>query len=183
MGLDAWVHCDCFERGRLKTPPPEEIWPNLEPDGGLTFETSNDELWWRFETWRREEACEHPQMKLVDHRLGNIGLIALIRDQLWERQSEFPVLFGKVIYNGCHAGDFLGVEWLGDLEAEVDRLGTFSIKKTRVTRWMQSWWPAFGKWRTWKLPSERNRIFLVEFQSQMKELIAAAKSVGKPICF
>jgi hypothetical protein len=183
MGLDAWVHCDCFERGCLKTLPPLGVQPHLEPDGGLAFSTAVDDLWFQFETWLRDYACEHPQMKLVSHRLGNIGLVALIRHELAPRRSEFPILFEKIMYNGCHAGDFVGVELLPSLEAEIKMLGNHSVQKSRISQWIQSWCPIFGRWGWWKLPSERNQLFLDDFRRQMEELIHAAKSVNKPICF
>jgi hypothetical protein len=191
MGLDAWVHCDCFEKGRLKTPLPTGLKLLLEDAGGLYFQpdekikitTNRDELRMKFDLWRLEEACEHPRMKLIEHRLGNISLIGLLRHELSRLPGEYPVLLQKVIYSGSHAGDFLPIEFLPALELEVQKLQTHPVEKHKLTKRLQTWWPGFGRSQNWKLPSERTHRFLVYFQKQIEELIEAAMTVKKPICF
>jgi hypothetical protein len=183
MALDAWVHCDCFERGKLLNPPPAGVAPILEPDGSLSSGTTDENLWPAFENWRWSKACEHPQMKLVNHRLGNMGLVALLRNELSRAGGRFPLLLNKVLYNGIHCGDFLEVGVLPTLQDEVETIGSHSVDKSDATQLIQKIWPGFGKWSRWQLPSELRSMYLGYFQKQMIELISAAMTVHKPICF
>jgi hypothetical protein len=183
VALDACVYCDCFERGRLVNPPPFGIEPMLDKDGSLSFETADDSLWVTFENWRSSEACEHARMKLVDHRLGNIALVALLRAELSRDAESYPLLLGNVLYNGIHCGDFLPLEILPEVRDEVDRISRHMVEKSNLLRRLQNIWPSIGRGSRWQAPSERTSLYLQYFQKQMIELIDAAMIVGKPICF
>ena len=116
MGLNAWVFCDCYEMGKVKTPPPQ---PELVYVDTITGEVS---LRWEeegadqhsFYEWR-SAACAHgPIGCLVSHRLGNISSIGFLRELFQETPERFPTLLSKVVYNGSHGGDEL---MLADVEA------------------------------------------------------------------
>src|SRR5437660_3911627 len=83
MSLDACVYCDCFEKGRLREPPPVGVSLRVEPDGSLGRErddgTLESDLAW--DQWRERSACEHPGGALLRHHLGNISLIGFLRSQ------------------------------------------------------------------------------------------------------
>jgi hypothetical protein len=183
MALDARVYCDCFEKGRLLNPPPFGTAPVLEPDGSLSFDTADDNLWHEFEEWRSSAACEHPRMWLVSHRLGNIALVALLCAELSREPERFRLLLSKVLYNGVHGGDFLPVRVLGELRDEVDRISSHAVRESSLMRWFQKVWPGFGRGPRWQAPGEQTRLYLEYFQKQMIELIDAARMVEKPICF
>jgi hypothetical protein len=160
MGLDASVYCDCFERGRLKSAPPSGTLI-VDPSGSLEHHGSLDsveaELLW--DQWRLDQACEHSGGVLMHHYLGNIALIALLRSELNRDASRFPILLGKVFYNGTHCGDFLGTDMVPALKAEVEGLAKF------------------------KYSTEKAQEYMAYFQKQMLELISASISVNKPITF
>jgi len=161
MGLDARVYCDCYEKGRLREPPPPDVLVRLAPDGGIES-LRNDcpiEAMIQFDDWRQHRACEHQGGVMLHHRLGNIGTVALLRTELQQEASLFPILMNKVLYNGIHAGDYLPVDLIPPLEREVE-----SLARRRCN-------------------NRSSENFMKQFQTQMAELIAAAHAMSKPIVF
>jgi hypothetical protein len=161
MGLDAFVFCDCFEKGRLLNPPPAGVSLRVEPDGSLGRESDDgslagDLIW---DEWRESLACEHSSGMLLRHRLGNISLIGLLRSELKREPTRFPILLQKVVYSGSHGGDYLPVDVVRNLEVELQDLAHF------------------------KCSSKESDEFMSSFRLQMLELVAASLSVLKPIAF
>lgn len=161
MGLDAVVYCDCYEKGRLLEPPPAGSVLSVEPNGALgraeTGGTLESALEW--DCWYESRACEHQGGILIEHRLGNIALIGLLRTELERASEQFPILVTKVVYSGSHAGDFLPAEDIPALQKELDALSAFRCSNAQADR------------------------FMVEFRNQMSELAMVARLVGKPIAF
>src|SRR5258706_13110346 len=124
MGLDAFVYCDCYEKGRLREPPPSGVILCVEPDGALGREqdvgTLESDLAW--DDWRERRACEHRGGILRRHRLGNISEIGLLRAELQRGAERFPILVTKVVYSGSHAGAFLQVAEIPAVQRELDLL-------------------------------------------------------------
>ena len=161
MGLDAFVYCDCYEKGRLRESPPTGFSLSVEPDGGLGRAggagTLESDLAW--DIWREEQACEHLGGILLHHRLGNITLIGSLRSELQRAAERFPILLKQVVYSGSHAGDFLPVETIPILQIELKLLHEFRCNTRKTTS------------------------FMARFNTQMSELATTALSVGKPIAF
>lgn len=159
MGLDAGVYCNCFERGMLLTPPPPGCNLSVGPDGGLLPGSDDLEVEMAFDRWRMTAACEHEDGYLAWHHLGNIALVALLREELGQWPERFPMILSRVIYNGIHGGDMLTVTEVAQMFPEVEALaGVHSRTRDREQ-------------------------FLREFEAQMKELVATSMTVGKPIVF
>jgi hypothetical protein len=160
MGLDAYVFCDCFEKGGLVNAL-QSITLVVEPDGSLGYRgglgSLESELAW--DQWRENLACEHSDGVLMHQRLGSISLIEILRSELQTEASRFPILLGKVLYSGSHAGDFLAVDMVPSLKAEVEPLAGFKCSK-RTTQEV-----------------------MAQFRNQMSDLISASASVNKPIAF
>jgi hypothetical protein len=161
MGLDAVVYCDCYEKGRLRTPPPEGAMFDVAPDGLLVCDDDQMpfEAVLAFDQWQAFSACAHERGVLLHHRLGNISLVALLRSELQREPSYFPILLSKVLYSGTHCGDDLPIETMPALREELKLLAGF------------------------KCSTRKAADFMAHFGSQMSELAAAALSVGKPIVF
>jgi hypothetical protein len=161
MGLDAQVYCDCYEKGRLREPPPRDVSLRVELDGSLGRERDNgsleDDVAW--DEWREQRACEHHGGVLLHHRLGNISLIGLLRAELQREPGDFPLLLTKVLYSGSHCGDFLPVDSVLTLQQEVEALSGLRCSTPDADR------------------------FMAGFRAQMLELIAASLSVRMPIVF
>jgi hypothetical protein len=161
MSLDACVYCDCFEKGRLREPPPVGVALRLEPDGSLGREHDDgkleSDLAW--DQWRERLACEHPGGALLRHHLGNISLIGFLRSELQRAPFRFPILLTKVLYSGSHAGDYLTVERVPALQRELEDLANFRCNTREADG------------------------FMFEFRRQMSELVVASLSVSKPIVF
>jgi hypothetical protein len=121
MGLDAFVFCDCYERGRIKRFPPELGPLYIEPNGAVEPRSDDPEVLERFDAWR-EQACRHEDGMIAGDYLGNAGQVAQLHDALWRERKLFPVLLGKVIYSGTHCGDHLSLGGVAKLATELDRL-------------------------------------------------------------
>jgi hypothetical protein len=127
MGLDASVCCNCVREGKaIAHPFPEKL---VFDDGGqpaLNDGASTDD-WIKHDHWLAE-SCEHAGF-LVSVRLGNISMIAHVRELLGDLQRtnlRFPILLEKVVYNGIHSGDSIPTADVPPLLKEVDtvvRLG------------------------------------------------------------
>ncbi len=160
MGLDACVYCDCFEKGKLLSHPPVGFATQVEPDGSLGPGRDDYSLE-QILAWDQwcGRGCEHARGMLLHHRLGNIALIGSLRAELKREPERFPILLNKVVYSGSHAGDFLPVDTVKDLEKELEQLASF------------------------KCQSKKSDKFMAQFRLQMLELVAASLSVMKPIAF
>jgi hypothetical protein len=159
MGLDAFVYCDCFERGRLRTPPRPEWGVYVGEEGGRSPTTQDLDEQIAFDVWNSRDACEHENGVLLHHRLGNIALIGLFRYLLNAQVDRLPVIVKKIIYSGSHCGDSLSLEMVEQLRAEVEALAQVHDK------------------------DRKNEQFLRNFEQQLRELVEFSRTVGKPIVF
>ncbi len=159
MGLDATVYCDCYEIGKLGEPPPDPTSIYVAPDGSLACRSDDLETLIAFDQWLRERACEHKDGVLLHHYIGNIALVALLREELSERANEFPILLGKVVYDGVHAGDYLSQEDIKNALRELILLSEFTTA------------------------DDKRQLYVKNFYQQMRVLIESALSAGKPISF
>jgi hypothetical protein len=159
MGLDATVYCNCFETGRLKEIPPffETIF--VDNDGNLDCRSKDFETQLEFDQWLFYRACEHENGVLLHHRMGNIALVSLLRNELSRESEKFPVILQKILYNGIHAGDYLALDEVVKLKTELDELGGAAASDAR------------------------NKQFIDDFHEQLVELTNASLQVKKPISF
>jgi hypothetical protein len=159
MGLDAGVYCDCFERGRLRSPPPHGCTLSVDESGFLLCGSDDLDTQTAFDQWLVDQACEHENGLLVQHRIGNIGLVANLRAALQTDPDRFPVLLSRVLYNGTHCGDFIPATEVSQLLPEVEALAGIHCADTQMEHFMR------------------------EFEAQMQELVETSLAVGKPIVF
>ena len=159
MALDAHVCCDCFERGCLRSPPPLECSLSVADDGGLLCGSDDEDVQIAFDSWQRSEACEHKNGYLVNHRIGNIALVAALRAALSQWPEQFPVILSRVIYDGVHCGDFIPVADIPQLVPELETLSSVCSDDPDMEQ------------------------FLRDFEAQMRELVTASLASGKPIAF
>lgn len=161
MGLDAFVCCNCYETGNVKTPPPQPDLVYVDPTSGeilLRWEEKGADQN-RFLEWL-SSACEHgPFSRLVSHRLGNIARIGFLRRRFEETPERFPTLLSKVVYNGVHGGNVLTLPDVERVAAEMSAVHALSCS------------------------DDFDEEMLREFERQMLELIRGARSVSKPIVF
>lgn len=158
MGLDACVYCDCLERGALRSPPDDAWEVYVALDGMRDSRATDMDLLAAFDRWN-QFACEHEDGILLHHRIGNIALVATFRHLLQESGLAFPVMLEQVLYSGTHCGDWIHVEDLGQLEAEVAQLSQV------------------------RGDDAEEEAFMREFEAHMKELVATAMQLNKPIVF
>jgi hypothetical protein len=156
MGLDAVVYCSCFEQEKVRSPPPAPA--VVDTTGAVEAATTDADQLARFDRWRMD-SCNHEDGVLIHHYLGNIALVAVLRERLESMPQRFPLLLSRVLYNGTHAGDHLPVSLLASIADEVGAIDLVPPQNA----------------------DEEQR--LKHFQLQMLELLKAARDLGKPICF
>jgi hypothetical protein len=122
MGLDAHVRCRCIQDGIAKPHPfPNRLALDETIEPFLTGDSTQAE-WLIHDSWFAE-SCEHGGY-LLSERLGNITLIAHIRQFLRELQDDpsprFKILLTKVVFDGTHSGDWIPREQTAELLQEVD---------------------------------------------------------------
>lgn len=159
MSLAACVYCDCFERGRLRTPPPQSQHVFVAADGSLDTDATDLDAQLLFDQWCFGAACEHEYGVLLDHAIGNISLVAILREELSRHPDTFPILLHKILYDGIHCGDFLTLDDVSCLQRELEIL---------------AW-----------LPTQRqeNDDYLRDFHRKMSELVRTSLDIRKPIVF
>jgi hypothetical protein len=96
---------------------------------------------------------------LVQHRIGNIALVAELRAALQATPERFPMLLSRVLYNGTHCGDFIPTAEVPKLCREVEGLAGCRCAEPQMEQFMR------------------------EFEGQMRQLVGASLAVGKPIVF
>ena len=158
MALDAFVHCDCFERENLRSDPPRGMRLRVAPNGDITCEAPDESAWHAFTAWKLAKACLHQGMILVRHRLGSTAAIDRIRTELQKDALRFPILLEKVVYSGTHTCDWLPMNLLPSLTEELKHVNP-EPAHTPV--------------------ADAVRLFKI----QIAELIIAAQLARKPICF
>lgn len=161
MGLDACVYCNCFEPGKLRCPPPKNISLRVAPNGALDFDSSRLTMEERqeWDRWEHSFACEHKGGMLLQHRLGNISSIAIIRELLNTRKADFRLLLEQAVYNGTHGGDYISADKIPTLAKEISLITGM------------------------KCHSKDEAKFLDLFREQMHELTQVALAHSKPIAF
>jgi hypothetical protein len=159
VGLDAHVCCNCFERDQLRSSPPLGCKLSVCADGSLDCGSDDLNMQIAFDRWQQAQACEHEDGYLVAHYIGNVVLVASLRKELGRWPERFPMILSRVIYNGIHAGDFIPAAEVPQLSAEVEKLAAVPFTDHEMDR------------------------FIRRFEAQMRELVAAALRVGKPVVF
>jgi hypothetical protein len=159
MGLDATVYCDCFEKGRLREPPPPGCKLAVAADGSLLCGSDQLEVMVAFDRWLQSRACEHQDGVLIHHRIGNAALIACLRSELQSKAVSFPMLLSNVAYSGIHSGDFISIRDLVEMRSEIDALASLHCENAEA------------------------EALLRTFERQMCELIETARAIDKPISF
>ena len=91
MGLDAFVFCDCYEKGWLKRKPPDPDLVYVLPNGDLACRSKDSKVLERFDRWRGK-ACEHEAGMVAGDWLGNASMVGSIRNELCRRPRDFPTL-------------------------------------------------------------------------------------------
>jgi hypothetical protein len=136
MGLDAFVFCDCYEKGRIRRIPPEFGSLYVLPNGSLEPRSDDPDVLERFDAWR-VHACRHEEGMIAGDYLGNAGYIDWLWDAFWPIRKPFPVLLGKVIYCGTHTGDHLALRNVAKLAVELDRLKAYRISDKSLDKDLQ----------------------------------------------
>lgn len=165
MGLDASVWCNCIETRKLHTPHPFPEFLTLDKSGRPDFNSDDMEKITAHDEWEYSSPCEHDQCRLVSHYLGNIDLVASLRESVNKlsnnAEAEYPVLWSEVIYSGTHCGDFLTVDEVRRLKVEIFNLKSHDFSSLNA----------------------QDIQYFQHFLEQMDELIEASLSVNKPISF
>ena len=158
MGLDAFVFCDCYAKGRQKRPPPDPEVVYVLPHGDLDCRSGDPKVQARFDRWR-STACAHREGVLAGDRFGNISGIARLREILAPHRRLFPTLLNHVIWSGSHTGDHLTFQQVRKLSGELDHLKSFRCGDKVFSREIQA------------------------FRRRLARLVRIALKVERPVAF
>ncbi|KUL40042.1 hypothetical protein [Actinoplanes awajinensis] len=114
MGLDAWVHCRCWQDG-LVVPP---AGPVVLDGGVLVLQlpySGNAAAHHAFSGWKTD-ACPHPGMNLADERVSNWSGLRLFQQALG---GNFPTLRAEL--PDANGGGDTSPERAAPILAELDR--------------------------------------------------------------
>jgi hypothetical protein len=115
MGLDAVVY---LHRDNL--PLNVSGFPNIDDETGEIY----------FEDPKL--AKQHPAdlFTAIHKNLGNIAMIAALRAEVGKVLKGDTVLSDKILYNGSHSGDIIGLDELADLELEINLVRKRTVDKS-----------------------------------------------------
>jgi hypothetical protein len=128
-------------------------------DGSLLCGSDDLSVQIAFDQWQHSGACEHQDGYLVAHHIGNIALVAFLRQELERWPDRFPITLSRVVYNGIHCGDFIPAAEVAQVVSEVEALTTVNC------------------------PNPVDEKFMRVFERQMRDLVTASLRVAKPIAF
>jgi hypothetical protein len=121
----AFVFCDCYEKGRLRRPPPNPEIVAVLPNGDLGYRNATPAQHEAFVAWRAH-ACRHPEGRITGGKIGHLLPIQVVRDALSPHRRAFPIFVGKVLNCRPHTrSSHLTLKQVHKLKAELDRLENF----------------------------------------------------------
>jgi hypothetical protein len=155
--LCAFVFCDCYEKGRLKRPPPNPEIVAVLPNGDLGYRSATPAQHEAFVAWRAH-ACRHPEGRVTGGKLGHALPIDVVRDAFSPHRRALPIFVGKILNSRPHTrSSHLSLKQVHKLKAELDRLKTLQFGDRKIAQ---------------ELPYLRG---------QMKQLVRADLKFRKPI--
>jgi hypothetical protein len=159
VALNAVVFCNCFEKGRLREPPPVGCRLAVVDDGSLVCGNGDFFVQAAFANWLHDRACDHFDGRLVHLSLGDVEEIAALRAILKGTWTRCPTLFSRVLQYRTHESEVIAPHELGTLRAEVTALGDIHLQDREMERLLRA------------------------FESRMAELLECAMFANKPIVF
>lgn len=141
MTLQAVVFCNCFEKGRLRAPPPVgcRLW--VAGDGALQCDSGDFYLQTSFACWLHDQACDHPDGILLRRELGGPTEIRLLRSALSQVPNRYPVFQSCLLVTGDPSNEsFISADF-GALRAEIMALADVrndDPETMPLLRWLQA---------------------------------------------
>lgn len=157
MVLDAWVFCGCFEKGRLREPPPAGCRLAVADDGSLFCGSDDFFVRAAFAHWLHSQACEHENGVLIHRSIGDTGEVSQLRAALGQFSQRYHVLRSQVLLDRGQDESVVARAQLPALRAEVIALGDVCHGDQEVDDLMR------------------------RFESQMIELVECAMFADRPV--
>jgi len=157
MKLDAVVFCNCFEKGRLRAPPPPGCRLVIASDGGLVCDSGDFYVQAAFLHWLYEQACDHPYGRLIHLSLADWEGLTALRRVLRETPGRGAMLLSRVLRPNIREIEVIAPQELGALRAEILALGDLHWHDREI------------------------ETLLRVFESRMAELVECAMFANKPI--
>jgi len=157
MELQAYVFCDCYERDRLKRPPPNPEIIAVLPNGDLGYSRATRKQHTDFVAWR-SHACRHPEGVVTGGELGHKLSRKVLHRAMSPHKRAFPLFVQKIL--GCKPhthNSHLTTKQVEKLQTELVRLKGFY------------------------LPEPKLDLELRWYYNQVKQLVRAAVKIHKPI--
>ena len=157
MRLQAYVFCGCYERGRVKCPPPDPEIVDVSTNGDVGCHRPTPGQYQAFLKWRYR-ACHHRDGLITGGRLGHRLPVEVMHKVMLPHRRTFPLFVRKVL--GCKPQTRfspLTLKQVAKLQVELARMKEFHL-------------------------SDRKRDNeLRHYRGQMKQLVLAALKFQQPI--
>jgi hypothetical protein len=127
MRLQAYVFCDCYERGRVKLPPPEPKIVGVLTNGDVACKQPTPAQYQAFLEWRYL-ACHHRDGLIIGGLLGHRLSVEVMHKAMLPHRGTFPFFFRKVL--GCKPKtrfSHLTLKQVEQLQIELVRMKKFHL--------------------------------------------------------
>jgi len=155
--LQAYVFCDCFEKGCLKRQPPNPKIVAVLPNGDLGYHSATPKQHTAFVAWR-SHACRHPEGVITGGQLGHNLSPKVLHRAMSPHKRAFPLFVRKIL--GCEPhtrNSRLTVKQVEKLKLELGRLRNFHLADSKLDRELRC------------------------YCGQLRQLVRAAIKIQKPI--
>jgi hypothetical protein len=157
MKLQAYVFCGCYERGRVKRPPPDPEIVSLHLNGDNFCFRPTPAQNQAYEAWRLN-ACRHKYGTVTGGELGHRLPHEVLYRAMLPHHRTFPIFVRKVL--GCKPQtrfSHLTLKQVKQLQIELVRIKNFHLADRKCDNEMQY------------------------YRGQMKQLVRAALKFQQPI--
>lgn len=184
MGTDALVNCDCYQRGLLRTPPPNPELVYIDEESFVSTHATTQAQRDAFFDWSLE-ACVHGDFCLIHERIGNSGLVGLINHFLSQREDCYQAMLKFAVPREKPVANYPLGEDLLALRHEARKLRELILDGgiPMMSRWRRLQIRLRRIGGMWEPTDAEMRSFLLTFADQIEDLTDAALATGNPIVF
>ena len=126
--LQAYVSCGCYERGRVKRPPPNPEIVDMFTNGDVGCHHPTPAQYQAFLKWRYG-ACHHRDGLITGGLLGHRLPVEVMQKAMLPHRRTFPIFVRKVL--GCKPQtrfSHFTIKQVEQLQIELARMKTFHMQ-------------------------------------------------------
>ena len=127
----AYLYCDCYQKGKLKEPPPRPDLIYIDKSGKPAWLSEDPDVRKEFNEWARDKACEHDYFILKEVMVGYSSMIDYYHKALFDADDGYINLGSVYFFNlisrviGRYFGYITEGTELIDIRIELELLHDF----------------------------------------------------------